>query len=80
MENDLQPATHERVKFFKALQEHKNRSQTGLYLLEGARLVRDAMLSAAAIALLMVRAEDEAVSYTHLDVYKRQGFYPGAEQ
>ena len=59
MEKLLQPATHERVKFFKALQDHKVRSQTGLYLLEGARLVRDAMLSAAPIALLMVRAGDE---------------------
>ena len=59
MEKLLLPATHERVKFFKALQDHKARSQTGLYLLEGARLVRDAMLSAAPIALLMVRAGDE---------------------
>ncbi|MFR7473525.1 MAG: hypothetical protein ACLUVV_02120 [Christensenellales bacterium] len=59
MERLLQPATHERVKFFKALQDHKARSQTGLYLLEGARLVRDAMLSAAPIALLMVRVGNE---------------------
>ena len=60
MENRIQPATHERVKFFKSLQDHKTRVQTGLYLLEGARLVRDAMLSAAPIALLMVRGGEEA--------------------
>ena len=66
MEKLLLPATHERVKFFKALQDHKARSQTGLYLLEGARLVRDAMLSAAPIALLMVRAGDEGKYRTSL--------------
>lgn len=53
-----EPATRERVKFFKSLQEHKTRQETGLYLLEGARLVRDAMLSGAAIAILLVRQEE----------------------
>ena len=71
MEKLLLPATHERVKFFKALQDHKARSQTGLYLLEGARLVRDAMLSAAPIALLMVRAGDEG---KYRDVIEYAGF------
>ena len=54
-----QPITHERVKFFKSLQERKTRDSEGLYLLEGARLVRDAMLAGARLPLLLVRREEE---------------------
>ncbi|MFR4008300.1 MAG: TrmH family RNA methyltransferase [Christensenellales bacterium] len=54
-----QPITHERVKFFKSLQERKTRDSEGLYLLEGARLVRDAMLAGAHLPLLLVRREEE---------------------
>lgn len=54
-----QPITHERVKFFKSLQERKTRDSEGLYLLEGARLVRDAMLAGAYLPILLVRREEE---------------------
>ena len=54
-----QPVTHERVKFLKSLQDRKTRESEGLYLLEGARLVRDAMLAGAHLPLLLVRREEE---------------------
>lgn len=62
MNRTVEPCTHERVKFFRSLHDAKTRRQTGLYLLEGARLVRDAMYAAAPLALLLVRV-DEADKY-----------------
>lgn len=41
--------TNDRVKAVKALQQHKERARTGLHLIEGDKLVRDAVSSGAAI-------------------------------
>lgn len=41
--------TNERIKAVRALQQHKERERTGLHLIEGDKLVRDAALSGAEI-------------------------------
>lgn len=51
---------NERVKAWSALKQKKYREETGLFLLEGARLVKEALQSGAAVQTMLVQLDQAA--------------------
>ncbi len=53
----LIPVTNAQIRLFQTIQTNKGRQETGLYLLEGARLIRDGMRYSTAMPYLLIRKD-----------------------